>query len=309
MDEHLRTMIITDDTGQRRRKAANTKNMNESILCPKINYHNPKGVSDDTKKKKLQIVQDFRFFPNPERLKELIEKEIDAKYAGYLQGIEYVDFTEEDKIEKQHLFDSGFANWDRRDFQKTCQALELYPREQVENIAMHIGTKTPEEVTRYLEVFYLKQDTLTDYAKIKKNLDKAENNHDFKKSAPRLIMQKVVGYDRPVEEMKLDVVQKSKYFSKEADIVLLCLTHEHGYGNWSAIKNAVRRDTRTRFDHLFMSRSEQELSKRVDILVKSLIAELNTENKKNVHPNKAPPANPEEDGSDCEMLYEPADIV
>merc|ERR1719464_596629 len=39
MDEHLRTMIITDDTGQRRRKAANTKNMNESILCPKINYH------------------------------------------------------------------------------------------------------------------------------------------------------------------------------------------------------------------------------------------------------------------------------
>ena len=70
--------------------------------------------------------------------------------------------------------------------------------------------------------------------------------------------------------MKLEVVQKSKYFSKEADIVLLCLTHEHGYGNWSAIKHAARRDTRTRFDHLFMSRSEQELSKRVDILVKSL---------------------------------------
>ena len=70
--------------------------------------------------------------------------------------------------------------------------------------------------------------------------------------------------------MKLEVVQKSKYFSKEADIVLHCLTHEHGYGNWSAIKHAARRDTRTRFDHLFMSRSEQELSKRVDILVKSL---------------------------------------
>ena len=70
--------------------------------------------------------------------------------------------------------------------------------------------------------------------------------------------------------MKLEVVQKSKYFSKEADIVLLCLTHEHGYGNWSAIKHAARRDTRTRFDHLFMSRNEQELQRRVDILVKSL---------------------------------------
>lgn len=70
--------------------------------------------------------------------------------------------------------------------------------------------------------------------------------------------------------MVINVVQKSKYFSKEADIVLLCLTHEHGYGNWNKIKHAAKRDIRCRFDHLFMSRSEQELQKRVDILVKSL---------------------------------------
>ena len=95
----------------------------------------------------------------------------------------------------------------------------------------------------------------------------------------------MIGYDRPVEEMKLEVVQKSKYFSKEADIVLLCLTHEHGYGNWAAIKNAVRRDTRTRFDHLFMSRSEQELQKRVDILVKSLEKENQDAAKKEMNGN------------------------
>ena len=57
------------------------------------------------------------------------------------------------------------------------------------------------------------------------------------------------------------------------------MTHEHGYGNWSAIKHAARRDTRTRFDHLFMSRSEQELQKRVDILVKSLEKEKESEEK------------------------------
>lgn len=125
-----------------------------------------------------------------------------------------------------------------------------------------------------------------------------------------MIRQKVIGYDRPVEEMKIDVVQKSKYFSKDADIVLLCLTHEHGYGNWGAIKNAIRRDTRTRFDHLFMSRSEQELSKRVDILVKSLIAENQNvggkKSKKAANTNGDIPAdNPEDEGSDVEMLYEP----
>jgi SWI/SNF-related matrix-associated actin-dependent regulator of chromatin subfamily A member 5 len=70
--------------------------------------------------------------------------------------------------------------------------------------------------------------------------------------------------------MVLAVAQKSKYFSRESDIVLLCLTHEHGYGNWTAIKQAIRRDTRCRFDHLFMSRSEQDLQRRLDILVKAL---------------------------------------
>ena len=79
------------------------------------------------------------------------------------------------------MLDSGFAHWDRRDFQKTYQALELYPREEVENISRHIVTKTPEEVTKYLDVFYLKMDTLTDYIKIRRNLDKAETLHDFKK--------------------------------------------------------------------------------------------------------------------------------
>jgi hypothetical protein len=33
-------------------------------------------------------VQDFRFFPEPDRLKFLLEKEMDAKYTSYLQGIE-----------------------------------------------------------------------------------------------------------------------------------------------------------------------------------------------------------------------------
>ena len=168
------------------------------------------------------------------------------------------------------LLDSGFLNWDRRDYQKVCQALEMYPREECENIARHVGTKNAEEIEKYLKVFFEKLDTLNDYDNIKRKLDRAEAVHSFKRQAPQLIKQKVTAYERPVEEMVINVVQKSKYFSKEADIVLLCLTHEHGYGNWQKIKHALKRDTRCRFDHLFMSRTVQELQKRVDILVKSL---------------------------------------
>lgn len=123
-------------------------------------------------------------------------------------------------------------------------------------IAKHIGTKTADEVQKYLETFFKKMDTLTEYEKIKRNLERAESLHSFKKQAPILIRQKVTAYERPVEEMVINAAQKSKYFSKEADIVLLCVTNEQGYGNWANIKYAIRRDTRVRFDHLFMSRKE-----------------------------------------------------
>lgn len=97
---------------------------------------------------------------------------------------------------------------------------------------------------------------LADFEKIRKNLDRAESLHNFKKNAPLLIAEKVKAYERPLEEMVINVVQKSKYFSKEADIVLLVNTAEHGYGNWAAIKYAMRRDLRCRFDHMLMSRTE-----------------------------------------------------
>ncbi len=87
-------------------------------------------------------MQDYRFFPQPERLKELIEKEINAKYSAYFSGIEKVNFTEEDQIEKDLLMRSGFRDWDRRDFQKFIQALEIFPREDIEAIAKHVGNKS-----------------------------------------------------------------------------------------------------------------------------------------------------------------------
>jgi hypothetical protein len=48
-------------------------------------------------------VQDFRFFPDPERLKELIELELESKYSGYIQGQDIPIFTPEMKIEKEQI--------------------------------------------------------------------------------------------------------------------------------------------------------------------------------------------------------------
>lgn len=41
---------------------------------------------------------------------------MDAKYTSYLSGIEQVNFTDQDRQEKELLWDKGFHNWDRRDY-------------------------------------------------------------------------------------------------------------------------------------------------------------------------------------------------
>lgn len=137
-------------------------------------------------------------------------------------------------------------------------------------ISSHITTKTPEEVEEYSKVFFAKIETLADCKKIQANIEKAERVISFRTKAPEIIKQKIMAYESPIDQMVIYATQKSKYFSRDSDIILLCLTNKHGYGHWQEIKKAIRRDSRCRFDHLFLSRNEQELSRRVDILVKAL---------------------------------------
>lgn len=71
------------------------------------------------------------------------------------------------KVEKELLESKGFPEWDRRDYQKFVQALELFATDDYINISKHMmGTKTPQEVQKYAIVFFQKIDTLHDGAKI-----------------------------------------------------------------------------------------------------------------------------------------------
>lgn len=48
------------------------------------------------------------------------------------------------------------------------------------------------------------------------------------------------------------------------------MTDKHSYGEWRKIKNSLRIHPLCWFDHLLLSRNEQELQKRVDVIVKTL---------------------------------------
>jgi hypothetical protein len=56
-------------------------------------------------------------------------------------------------------------------------------------------------------------------------MEKADKIIQFKRKAPHIIREKVQSYDNPMDDMTLhSSTQKSKYFSKDSDILLLMLT-------------------------------------------------------------------------------------
>jgi len=66
-------------------------------------------MAKDPKKKKI-IMQDYKFFPNLKRLKELFEKEQEAKVDPNQR------LTNEEEEEKNKLFNEGFLDWTRNDY-------------------------------------------------------------------------------------------------------------------------------------------------------------------------------------------------
>lgn len=171
--------MLDQETAENTRRKVK-KNLNESVLCPKIFGNGNIGVSNEAKKKRLSKVTDFRFYANPERLKELIELEMESKYNGFIQGREDSLFTPEMKIEKELLESKGFPEWERRDFQKFVQALEIYATNDFKNISKHMdGSKSEEQVKIYQQVFFDRIHTLNDSAKIILKIEKAQKKCQF----------------------------------------------------------------------------------------------------------------------------------
>ena len=84
-------------------------------MFPKL-YPGGVRVSKETLKKKLLKVKDFRFFKDPERLKELLEKEMLSKYGN--ENGEKINFSEHEKEEKEALMSNGYPEWDRKEYSK-----------------------------------------------------------------------------------------------------------------------------------------------------------------------------------------------
>ena len=68
----------------------------------------------------------------------------------------FVGLNKKEQEEKEKLITRGFGNWTKKDFTAFTKACEYYGRNEYDDIARDVGTKTPQEVKQYSKVFWKK---------------------------------------------------------------------------------------------------------------------------------------------------------
>merc|ERR1712007_342285 len=63
-------------------------------------------------------------------------------------------------------------------------------------------------------------------------------------------------------------------FTAEEDRYLLCWAHKYGYGNWEAIKFAIRRSSNFRFDYFLKSLHPEVIGRRCEYLMRAAEKEV-----------------------------------
>jgi len=177
--------------------------------------------------------------------------------------------TDEEVEEKDRLLESGFSNWNKREFNYFIRANEKHGREDIASIANDIEGKTFEEVKEYSEAFWARYTEILDFEKHIKNIEKGEQRIARQQEIVQIIEGKLNSYQNPWRDLKFSYgPSKGKAFNEDEDRFMLCMTHKLGYGAWDELKAAIRSSWLFRFDWFIKSRTPQELGRRVDTLIR-----------------------------------------
>jgi len=164
--------------------------------------------------------------------------------------------------------------WNKFEFHSFVQGCERFGRKDYYKISQHIGTKAPEEIEEYSKVFWDRISELPEYQKYQKNIERGENYLQTKLTSQSLVDGKCSSLKNPKEEIEFNPIfynkSRSKLYSLDHDKFLVYITFIERYGNWDKIRIAIKREPRFRFDHFFKSRTDQELLRRIQSLIKVL---------------------------------------
>ncbi|RHY25867.1 hypothetical protein DYB32_008035 [Aphanomyces invadans] len=268
----------------------------------------PKKVKkpDEENRPKVAIVHDFQFF-DKDKMIPLLQKRLDVEFqrkeqlklikeakSGKLDDdeakdklkqleadLEGMEMPEVDRLALEALEHDGFGDWTRRDLKQLVASCEKFGRHDKEAICADTATALGKEITRvaeYYDVFWARgADELEEWSKFIERIEKGEKRLTRNQAVKEALAAKCAMYKNPWRDMKLQYPggYKSKGFTHDEDVFLVCMMHEHGF-EWNAIKDDIRKAWQFRFDWFFKSRTIVELQKRGEFLTK-LIEKENEE--------------------------------
>ena len=191
--------------------------------------------------------------------------------------------TDEQKAKKASLLAEGFSDWSRIHYSAFVKASAKYGRENYEKIANDVG-KPVSAIQTYSKAFFdedfgKKRFSEHEYDRIVKIIEKGEKRIEDTKGLQRGTRVLISLFENPWVELQfthynMKDINKDKKFTPQEDRFLLCWAHKYGYGQWEAIKFAIRRSNHFRFDYFFKSLPVEAIGRRCEQLMRAAEKEV-----------------------------------
>lgn len=187
--------------------------------------------------------------------------------------------SEERQKDKDRLLAEGFSDWGRSHYNAFIKASAKYGRHMYGKISAEVG-KTESIVKQYANAFW---DTKfgkariseNEYDRVVKRIEQGEKKLDLIKVLEKATSMFISMFDNPWRELEFSHINmKDKIFTLEEDRHLLCWAHKYGYGQWEAVKIAMRRSPEFRFDYYLRSLTTDAIGRRCEQLMKAAEKEI-----------------------------------
>lgn len=202
--------------------------------------------------------------------RDLEQKEID----------DATPLTAAEQAEKMRLWEHGFANWTRRDFQHFVNGSAKHGRSNHRMIAQEIDNKSEDEVRRYAKIFWQRYQEIADFQKYIGTIESGEDRMRKLGQQRQMLRRKLEMYRVPLQQLKITYsvsTTNKKVYTEEEDRFLLVQLDKYGLdveSVYERIRDEIRESPLFRFDWFFLSRTPVELSRRCTTLLTAIAREF-----------------------------------
>ena len=192
-----------------------------------------------------------------------------------------VPLTEEEIERKDNLLAESFHAWSRRDFTNFIHGSAKFGRDNYKLISSQAmgGNKSPEEVQRYLNKFWENYRLIEGYDKYISQIESSERKLAKLMNQQKLLAFKMESLKHPLENLKIQYPPNNskRVYSKIEDRFILFCVNKYGLFSenlMERIKEDIMASDLFKFDWFILSRTPQELSRRVNTLLLAITREL-----------------------------------